>query len=134
MKFIDWQLKATGVPFVEHGRDFDGWDCYGAIMSAYREVAKISIPDYSEYAIKDFRRLRELFEARSAGFWRQVDGPGPMVAACLFRRGLSIHTGICVSKREIMHVEQGIETCIEPLSAFRIEGFYVPASCGTASV
>lgn len=134
MTFIDWQLKAAGVPFIEHGRDYDGWDCYGAILTAYRDVAGIDIPDYSAYNIKNFKRLRDLFEARKGEFWRQVDGPGPMVAACLFRRGLSIHTGICVNKREVMHVEQGIETCIESLSAFRIEGFYVPASCGTASV
>ena len=134
MTFIEWQLKAFGVPFIAGGRDFDGWDCYGVNISAYRDVWGIQIPDYSGYKIKDFRQLAALFENRKDGFWRRVEQPAPMVAASIFRRGLPIHTGICVNSREVMHVEENIETCIESITAFRIEGFYVPACRGTASV
>ena len=127
MTFDEWMRKATvpAVPFVAEGRDFDGWDCWGLVMSAYREVKDIAVPDYT-YGIENLRQLAVLFKDRERKRWQRVETPEPMAVACIFRRGSVIHAGLVATKRRIIHVENGVETCLQPISDFRVEGYYVP--------
>lgn len=125
MTYDEWMRRAIGVPFVEMGRDFDGWDCWGLVIAAYRDVAGIGIPDYT-CGITDFKRLAGLFKDRDGGHWKRVDEPEPMAVACIYRRGSVIHAGLVAPRRRIIHVEEGIQTCSQPVTDFRVEGYYVP--------
>lgn len=126
MTLTDFQRRAIGVPFVEDGRDYTGWDCWGLVMAAYRDVLGVTLPDYGPNGAHTARALLRQFTQRECSFWQRSD-PAPMAVACIFRRGRVIHAGLVVPRRYIMHVEQGVETCMEPVKDFRIEGFYVPA-------
>jgi len=129
----EFSVRAVGVPFVPHGRGYDGWDCYGLIVAAYRDVAGVTVPDFAYDSVSNYRLLARLFLDRKAPRW-QPAAPRPMVAACIYRRGLPIHAGLVLPGRRVLHVEQGVDTCHEPMARFRIEGFYEPADSGTAPV
>ena len=43
------EVVGIPVPFKEQGRDRAGWDCWGIIVCAYREVYGIELPDLGEY-------------------------------------------------------------------------------------
>lgn len=122
MNVADFYRLAVGVPFVEHGRDFGGWDCWGLCLVAYQEVLGVALPDFTYETVKDVARLESQFGARSA----YVRGCEPCVmdVAVIFRRNRAIHAGLVVPGRRILHVEIGIETCAEPFNNFRVEGFY----------
>ena len=127
MTLEEFQRRAIGVPFLEHGRDYDGWDCWGLVVCAFRDVLGVEVPDYvvdhTRYNKSGYRQITQCFEDRNGGFWQQTDCQ-PMRVACIFRRGLLIHAGLCVDKRRILHVERGIETCLERITRFNVEGFY----------
>jgi probable lipoprotein NlpC len=127
MTLNEFQRKAIGVPFVERGRDYEGWDCWGLVVAAYRDVLGIHVPDYVDYySTQEYRLIARVFAGRSGDEWVKVD-PRPMAIACIYRRGVVIHVGLVVPGRKIMHVEQGVETCLQPITSFRIEGCYAPA-------
>jgi len=123
---------AIGVPFVEHGRDYKGWDCWGLVLCAYRDVLGVTVPDFIYNDTNDIRALIRNFGTRSQEFWVKVD-PQPLSVACIYRRGHVIHAGLVIGRR-ILHVEQGIETCLERIERFRVEGFYAAANIPAASV
>ena len=125
-------LKAIGVPFVEHGRDYEGWDCWGLCIRAYKDVLGVNLPDFSYTDTQEYRALKNSFETRADGFWQRSQ-PGNMSVACIYRRGLVIHAGLSFGKK-ILHVEKGIETCLEPAGRMRIEGYYEPACHAAAPV
>jgi len=125
-------FKAIGVPFLEHGRDYNGWDCWGLVMRAYQDVIGVKLPDFSYNDTSEYRRLIENFSQREDRFWRKSDTRDFSVA-CIYRRGRVIHAGLSVGNK-ILHVERGIETCLEPASRMRIEGYYEPACLSTASI
>lgn len=133
MNIDEWMRQAIGVPFVPHGRDFDGWDCYGLAVSAYHHVLGVELPDFKYPSVNDFSNIANIFTSEIAPAWQLSDG-ALMDVVCIFRRGLPIHAGLVVMGGRIMHVEHGIETCHEPKSRFRIEGYYVPTDCSTAPV
>lgn len=126
MNLTEFCRRAIGVPFVPLGRDYDGWDCYGLAVCAWHDVAGVDLPDFAYHDVKSYRLIASIFQDQIAPFWREVPAPEPMAVAAIYRRGLVIHAGLVVPGRRILHVESGIETCSEPLSSFRVEGFYAP--------
>lgn len=129
----EWCRRAVGVPFLEDGRDYDAWDCWGLVMCAYRDVLGIELPDYGPNGKHTPRALARQFTNRNCSFATPCDYQ-PMAVACIYRRGHVIHAGLALPGRRIMHVEDGVNTCHQPVSHFRVEGYYVPASCGAAPV
>lgn len=118
--------RAIGVPFVPHGRRYDGWDCWGLVWRGYRDVLGIELSCYSDQydQVKGWRRIHRLFLAGRSE-WRQTDRPSTGDVAMIYRRGLPIHVGLMIQEgRRVLHVEEGVETIHEPIGRFRIEGFY----------
>ena len=75
MTWEEFARAAVAVPFLEHGRDRDGWDCWGLICCGYRDVLGIEIPRYSGAygSAQDHRRVACLFRDRDAAAWREVE-------------------------------------------------------------
>ena len=124
MTLDDWCRKAIGVPFVQDGREYDGWDCWGLVVCAYRDVLGIELPNYTFGSVKHLVRQ---FRDRTSPLWQPCDRQ-PMAITCIYRRGAVIHAGIMVDKRRIIHVEEGIDTCLERVTNMRIEGTYAPVT------
>ncbi len=133
LKFAE---RAGAVPFLEKGRSWDGWDCWGLVYTAFRDYLDIEIPSYDgEYG--STRRRRELAALislrKSDSVWKRVDGPVRAwdgVLANMF--GIRCHMGLMLNDRLVIHTEERISTVVEdttrpPWSGpdyTRIEGVY----------
>ncbi|MCE8042428.1 hypothetical protein HOP60_09710 [Halomonas daqingensis] len=125
---LEFAAGAIGTPFRPHGRGPDYYDCYGLVAKAYREVLGLELPDYvSEYPrFKDHDRLSEVVAGACVHDWQAVDDPQPMDAVVIYRGGRPMHIGLYLGDGQVLHIEHGIEAVAEPVTAFRIEGFYRP--------
>ena len=127
MTLREFTARAVGVPFKARASCYDGWDCYGLVRRAYRDVYGIDLVNWSKGydRVNDWRTIEGLFSEAMTD-WRKILKPRPGDVAVIFRLGRTIHCGLVLARRRILHVEEGVETVIEPItpSRFRIEGCY----------
>ena len=124
---------AIVVPFVDHGRGWSGWDCWGMVQMYYREVLGVEIPSYvGEYtdagrSTQTRRELAALIDHNMTD-WREVDNAEAGDVVLLKIGGRPIHVGIAVNGGQMLHTETGVDTLVErlasPMWERRIEGFY----------
>lgn len=131
----DFGAAAIGVPFKDHGRAFDGWDCYGLVCVAYREVLGIELPTYDgEYLTANDRGEVEGLVLSGKQAWERIVYPTEMSVVSLRVQNRECHLGLVLGSRHMLHVHAGIETCLERVDgtrwAHRIEGFYRHAGQG----
>ena len=126
MGWREFSLKAISVPFAEHGRGYDGWDCWGLVTRGYEDVLGVALPDYHEaYGdTRQFRRLERAFAARPECFWKRAKNPRPGAVALMRRRSLLIHVGLLMDGGTILHCEERTDTTLERASAMKVEGYY----------
>ena len=123
--------RFIGAPFMSHGRELDGagFDCWGLVMCASRELFGRELPDYPGYM--DARQVCDvapLFEARSG--WksraRGAEQPGDVVVLRII--GHATHAGLVIRPGHMLHTMLYCNSCIEPYGAdkwrHRVEGFY----------
>ncbi|MFA4904478.1 MAG: NlpC/P60 family protein [Desulfobaccales bacterium] len=119
MNLLDFIRKATeptGVPFKDLGRDWSGWNCWGLIGVAYRELKDLELPDFNRLAALQYREAEPEFAAFRESFRKVSPGRAEPVDIILFR-GEPCHVGLVVKKGLMLHVEKGIATCVEPYDA-----------------
>jgi cell wall-associated NlpC family hydrolase len=129
MELLEFARHAISVPFVERGRSWEGWDCWGLICVAYRELFGFELPDFLDrykttHEKRDLFRLRRTFVNEKTMGWSEPSDPAPGDVAIILRQAVPIHIGLLLTPDRILHAENGTGTVHEPLSAFRIEGFY----------
>lgn len=122
-EFID---RAMFVPFRSHGRSYRGWDCWGLFYLAYRDIYDIELPSYrKEYkSIKDCGKLKELIKMGLEDMWKPTTYPKEGNSVIIYHEGREIHVGMMISKDRVIHTDAGVNTCIQKLTDFRIEGIY----------
>lgn len=128
MDWLDFSQRAITVPFLEKGRSYDGWDCWGLIVCGYRDVLNIDLPGYeSQYSTtRDLKTLRAVFCAERDAKWTEVPRAIGSVALIL-RRNREVHVGVAVTRRDILHCERGVGTVLDRDRDLRIAAFGVPA-------
>jgi len=128
----EFVTRALRVPFLELGRDYDGWDCWGLVYVGQRDVFGLDLPRYDDgYGPDDARRgspaLRDLIAANMDG-WVLVQDPRPGDVVLLRIAGRPVHVGLVVDARRFLHVEEGVGTFVERMDgamwARRTEGVY----------
>lgn len=117
MDFATFQRRAIGVPFVINGRDWSGWDCWGLVFTAYREIYDISIAKLSDDydAETTFEELSRIADTERAAEWNEVSEPriGDVV---LFRVSrFQSHVAIVAEHGQMLHAMRGVGTCCERL-------------------
>lgn len=133
MTLTEFVTRAVSVPFVDRGRDYDGWDCWGCVRAALRDVWGIDLPSHDTgyetagETPQDREAIRTLVMAGRAQ-WRRVDVPEPGDVPLLICIGRPVHVGLMVDGQRFLHTERRIGTVIERLSApiwaRRCEGVY----------
>lgn len=127
MTLDDFVEQTIGAPFRPHGRG-PTYDCYGLVVHAYRQVLGIEVADYGgDYPrFRDHAQLNAVVDNACLHDWWRVDYPQPMDAVVIYRDGLPIHIGLYVGGGQVLHIEHGINATVQPVTDFRIEGYYRP--------
>ncbi|PTM92860.1 C40 family peptidase [Mycoplana dimorpha] len=123
--------RFVGIPYVEHGRDYAGADCWGLIYLYYRDVLGRPVPSYlAEMQEREFRPrgIGPLVDAEREAHWIEATEPqqGDVV---LMRNGRHHnHVGIRLIGGRLLHSDGPGPSRIERLDALhlrnRIVGFY----------
>ena len=111
MTWEQFTERAVLTPFLDKGRSYDGWDCWGLVVCYYRDVLGTEIPAYGGYgSVKDLRAVAQGFvEAISTDRWKNVGPPQDGYVAVIYRRGLPLHAGVVVCRgSRILHCEQRV--------------------------
>ena len=118
MNLPSWVAQYIGIPFVAHGRDRDGCDCWGLLRLVLAEQFGTNIPSFDgstwksglgrEESDRQRAELEALMDANKAP-WRPVDrGQERAGHGILLRQmGKAMHVGIVVAPRWMLHIEEG---------------------------
>ncbi|MDX1539978.1 MAG: NlpC/P60 family protein [Geminicoccaceae bacterium] len=135
-----YRLISAAVPFKEHGRGWDGLDCWGLVWLGYREVLGIDLPSYAEEydttrgRLEDGspnRKLSDLIVGKRDLSWVRVYDLQPMNVALFRYASAPLHVGLVIDARDMVHVERGAEVAVEPHAGPawgpRLLGYWRPA-------
>lgn len=120
-----WADDYVGIRFKHGGRDAAGCDCWGLVRLVLHELAGILLPSYSEDDPDGWS-----IEGHAIAH-RKIVPPEivkPLDVAILFtpvRSGLlwksvPCHIGVFVDEKNILHVEEGFSSRVQPAVALRI--------------
>lgn len=125
-----WVAPYIGIPFVAHGRDRAGADCWGILRLALAEQFGVTLPSYTERygSVTERAELAALIRGE-LGPWREIPVSAVRAGDGLLLRLLApCHVALVVAPGWMLHVEQGKGTCLEdyrrPQWARRVVGAY----------
>lgn len=107
MSLEEFAGKALDVPFLEKGRSYEGWDCWGLVFCCYRDVYGITLPSMADQygSVKRLKELAALVDANHED-WLSTDDPQPGNVAILNMSQHSCHVGVMLSPRMVLHIEE----------------------------
>ena len=125
----------VGVPYRLHGRDLEGWDCWGCVGFARQALFGKGTPCWAEVfdQIEPHASAARIPEAAEAlirerlSAWREVScGPGAVVGLLVY--GRLAHVGLMLDRTHFLHAMSGARTVItrltDPRWSGRVRGFY----------
>ena len=150
-----WAGGYIGLPYKDRGRTRDGLDCWGLLCLVSAERAGIALPAFDGLGYRDFapgqsdlaraRALAAYMAEHMRGWTRLPVRPDDRAAWPLLREGdaihlttmgAAIHCGAVVAPPWFLHVEEGIDSCVENWTgirtARRVAGFYRWEGCDAA--
>ncbi len=102
------QQSFVGIPYRQHGRDYDGADCWGLVYLYYRDALKTPIPAYlAEMQEREFHRrdIAPLITHERADNWEEASVPRHGDCALMRVGRLETHVGIWIEGSRILHTE-----------------------------
>lgn len=120
-----------GIPYVPHGREYTGADCWGILFLYYRDVLGTPVPAYSvEMDAREFKHsgIAPLIAAEREKHWQQVETPA--VGDCVLMRAgrHDSHVGVFLGQGRMLHSEGPHPSVIDRIGDMRwrnrISGFY----------
>jgi len=118
---MTWWGTYIGAVYRDGGRDMSGLDCWGLVRLVYARNLGIDLPEFSEIAPKDLRRIATaMIEGCDAGPWRAVTGDprvyDVMVATSRAGARLPGHVGVMIDATRVLHVWRATNVCVMPLA------------------
>lgn len=120
-----------GVPWVDKGRSFDGWDCYGLVYCISRHDLERMVPSY---VLGYTSSMHEASVGDALNFyskeWNNVTNDRREIGDVLVFTlgGVPMHCGLVVTEHLMLHCFKGRDTVLEPFDSMawrqRIEGVY----------
>ena len=128
-----WWDGYRGIPYLDHGRDRSGCDCWGLVRLVYLEQFGVELPGYgAAYECSDLVDIDAILEGRTIG-WSEVQDPrsGDVVLMAVRDRGVRcFHVGLVINprRRQMLHVMTKTSVIVEswaaPAWARRVTGFW----------
>ena len=122
--------RFVGIPYRDHGRDFDGVDCWGLVDLFHARALNCRLPDYSGlYRSAGDKAHAALCFALGAQAWERRTDPPCYGDVLLFRFGpFACHSALALGDGRFLHCLVGRHSCIESESSLiwakRREGIY----------
>jgi len=119
--------KYLGVPFKHRGRDLTGLDCYGLIISIYRDSGINLLDIDEEYPANWGARGKNYFIENYYRQWEKVAAPKFLdVILFINSKGVCNHAGVYLHGDIFIHTSRKAGTIVTTISSFktRVEGFY----------
>jgi cell wall-associated NlpC family hydrolase len=116
MNFVE---KYVGIPFVDHGRSWQGVDCWGLVKLVYETECRILLPSYGEISAEELTRVaHEVAEESSKEPWRPVTDPILFDVAVMHRRKAPVHVGVVVALNPVrlLHIERATHAVFVPVT------------------
>lgn len=120
-----------GIPFVEHGRNRCGADCWGLARMVLQEQFGIELPLLSYPSSFDVFYNGWLFQQNDLEFrkhWQKVECPQEGDIVVLRVLGHPAHVGLMVDGTQFLHTEKGINSAVEDIKnskwVNRIDSFW----------
>jgi len=134
MDLAEFTDRALDAPFFQKGRSFEGWDCWGLIYVAYRELYDIELPLYTGEYTSTRRReeLQVLISTQMVDDWVLHDPHEPGDVALVRMLGRNCHIGLMLPNWFMLHVQDGVSAIIEQIDRApwrtdqydKVEGIY----------
>ncbi len=104
----------SDIPFVEHGRDHSGCDCYGLLILLFKEQFGIDLPPYySGSSRHDAVAIAALIEPERSR-WLEVKEadamPGDVVLLKIWNQPM--HVGMIFAPGRMIHAIQDVGVCV----------------------
>jgi cell wall-associated NlpC family hydrolase len=117
MDFATFQRRAISVPFVIGGRDWSGWDCWGLLYVAHRELFGIEIAKLSDDydAASTFEEISRIADIERQAEWNEVLNPRPGDVSLFRVSRFQSHVALVVERGQMLHAMRGAGTACERL-------------------
>lgn len=128
--------RFIGIPYLPHGRSYDGADCWGVLFLYYRDVLGQMLPSYSaEMQDLEFHRreISRLVAAEKGHNWAEVVAPAPGDCVLMRVGRDESHVGVFLGGGRMLHSEGPHPSQIERMGDMRwrdrITGYFRYISC-----
>lgn len=119
------------IPFVPHGRDRRGVDCWGLVRLIYRDHKNIDLPSFAGAAhnISDPSEVSPLFESGRDDLWQRVSAPQMFDVIGWRAARLIYHVGIYLEDNMFLHIQKGTESTVSRIGTVlwperRVAGYF----------
>lgn len=127
-----WVSRYIGIPYLTHGRDYHGCDCWGLLALVWKEQFGVTLPEYLGAGWYHGQRAATVgtdalahasrFTPVTPGLERTGDG------VLIRMRGAPIHVGLVITPGVMLHCHEEADACVESyrtaLWERRVMGFY----------
>lgn len=110
-----WAGRYVGIPFLEHGRDRQGCDCWGLVRLVQAEIWGRRLPCLAQgyEDTRDAAAIAGLYDCERE-HWEEAAGGGEAGDVVVLRIcGSPRHVGVVVAPWVMLHVLQGIDCSLE---------------------
>ncbi len=121
---MHWLNEYIGIEFEDKGRG-EKCDCWGLVRRVYAERFNIEIPSFTDYkSAHDIKEVAKLIKGSEEGrgdVWVEVPvGKERFGDVVIFRiAGSPVHVGMTIGCKKMLHIEDGINSCIEKYDSKR---------------
>lgn len=118
---LEWINDYVGVPYLENGRDRDGWDCWGLVLAVYRERLALELPDWRwapPYTALEKLRAFEEGVDQADELVAELEAPEEFALGLVRAERRAHHIGIAVGGG-VLHAQRYGGTVWEPLARWQ---------------
>lgn len=105
-----------GIPFVPHGRERAGCDCWGLVRLVYLDWYGIELPLFDGHTFdvnNPMAAARLMAEGTRLDIWRDVEEPQLGNILLFGGAGAPYHVGVYLTPELMLHTREGIDASTE---------------------
>ena len=118
-----WIKDYVGIEFENKGRG-EKVDCWGLAYRIFQEKFNIEIPSFDEYeSAHNIQEIGKLIKSKEtiSLIWKEIEKGKEQFGdiAIFLMQGSPVHIGIVIGDKKMLHIEKGVNSCIEKYNTSR---------------